>query len=89
MKTDKLVIVENWEQRHEAETLGMAMPEAIKRTTKFLFWKEDVKRANINEEGNIVLVMKDNDCMEVEYDDKMWKELERYFIKEEKRRDLE
>lgn len=79
MVSSKMIIIKNWEERSQAEKLGFDVPAAQEIKTKVLFWKKDVMRAHINPEGNIVIATRDDDFIELEYDDKTWKEMERYF----------
>lgn len=85
MLTQKLLITKNWKERHDAEKMGMSIPDAQQIRTKMLFWKSDVKRASIDEEGNIILVFDDDQYHEIEYEEKIWKELEKYFKKNEEK----
>ena len=40
-------------------------------------------RVMITNEGNILVVTRDDDWIELEYEEKMWRELENYFNKNE------
>ena len=78
-----MLIIENWEERAQAEKLGMDIPSPKQAKTKVLFWKKDVMRVHLNPEGNILIATRDEDYIELEYDDKTWRELESYFKKNE------
>lgn len=83
MKTEKLLITQNWQERHDAEKIGMEIPKAKQIKTKMLFWKRDVKRVSIDEDMSIIIVFNDDQYHEVEFEEKMWKELEEYFVENE------
>lgn len=79
MLSAKLLITQNWEERMSAEKLGMTMPPPNQIKTKILFYKADVKRVQLDEDGDMIIVMKDDSYHEFEYEEKMWKELEVFF----------
>lgn len=78
-----MLVIKNWEERAQAEKLGMDIPLPQQAKTKVLFWKKDVMRVHLNPEGNIIIATRDEDYIELEYDDRTWKELESYFKKNE------
>lgn len=78
MKSDKLILTQNYAEIKEAEKLGIQPPAENKIHTKILFYKRDVKRVMVSTEGTLVLEFQDGDLHELEYSEKMWKELERY-----------
>lgn len=84
MKTEKLLTVANWKEIQEAKDLGMKnIPEPQYNKTKFLFWKKDIKNAMI--EGNVIVVeFNDESAFSFEYDERMWKQLEKFFSSDEK-----
>lgn len=78
-----MLITKNWSERNQAEKLGMDIPKAIQEKTKILFYKSDVRRAFVDEDGSIMLVMNDDSRLELEYEENKWKELEVYFRENE------
>ena len=83
MVSKKLLITQNWEDRKQAEKLGMPAPERKIIHSKVLFWKKDVMRVDIALDGNIVVITRDDTYLELEYEEKIWKELEMYFKEHE------
>ena len=82
MVSTKRIIITNGAELEQAEKLGLTAP--IEKTkTKVLFWKKDVMRVMVTNEGNILIVTRDDDWIELEYEEKMWRELESYFKKNE------
>lgn len=79
MVSTKLLVTKNWEERAQAEKLGMDVPAPQQIKSKVLFWKKDVMRVQLSPEGNIVVITRDEDYLEMEYEEKKWKELEVYF----------
>lgn len=84
MKTESLLVTTNWEERQYAEKMGIKIPDPVYNKTKLLFWKGDIKRAMVDED-KIVLEFHDEEMYLVQYDDKTWKELEKYFTKNEEK----
>lgn len=83
MGLGRMLITKNWEERSQAEKLGMAMPKAVQEKTDLLFYNRDVKRSFVGDEGSIILVMNDDANLEIEYDEKIWKGLKIYFKEHE------
>lgn len=83
MVSTKRIITTNGGELEQAEKLGMPAPIRKEARTKVLFWKKDVMRVMVTNEGNILVVTRDDDWIELEYDDKTWRELENYFKKNE------
>ena len=71
----------------QAENLNMpkVRPEHI--LTKMLFYSNDVVRAWVNEEGNIIITTADESYYAMEYEEKIWKKLEKCFERTEKQID--
>lgn len=83
MKTEKLMMVVNFKERQEAQDLGLkTIPEPQYKHTKFLFWKEDVKRVVVDGEA-IIIDFYDEETVSLEYEEKTWKQLEKYFTTHE------
>ena len=83
MVSSKRIITTNGVELAQAEKLGLPEPKREETRTKVLFWKKDVMRVMITNEGNILVVTRDDDWIELEYEEKMWRELENYFKKNE------
>ena len=83
MVSTKRIITTNGAELAQAEKLGLTEPKREETRTKVLFWKKDVMRVMVTNEGNILVVTRDDDWIELEYEEKMWKELESYFKKNE------
>lgn len=84
MFSDRMLLVKNWSDRNYAEKMGLPIPEAIPMRTKLLFYKEDVKRAYVDDNGSIILLMNDGTNIEIEYEERIWKALQAYFKSNDK-----
>lgn len=83
MKSNKLLLTKNWKEIEEAKNLGISSADPIKITTNILFWKKDVKRV-ILDEDRMVMEFNDDTVYEFQYDEKIWKDLEKYFVNKDK-----
>lgn len=79
----QLVVTTNWEERNQAEKLNIKIPAAVTKTTDLLFYVDDVKRAFVEESGSIMMVMGDDTYLEIKYEEKIWKKLEKCFKENE------
>lgn len=79
MISEKMLLTTNWEERNTAEKLGIDTPARITKKSKVLFWKKDVKRVMIDIDDSIIVITNNDEWMELEYDEKIWKQLEKYF----------
>lgn len=79
----QLLVTTNWAERNQAEKLNIKIPDAIQKTTDLLFYVEDVKRAFVEESGSIMMVMGDDAYLEIKYEERIWKKLEKCFKENE------
>lgn len=82
MKSNRLLLTDNWKEIEQAKELGIKIPDAKQRFTKILFRRDDVKRAVIDGD-KIIIEFYDEDTYEIGHEDKLWKELEEYFTKDD------
>lgn len=83
MKTDKLLLIKNWEAIEQARKLDVPIPQEEIIKSKLLFWKNDVKVASVGIEGSIIMELNNGDFYAIEYTDKLWNELQDYFEENE------
>lgn len=84
MKTESLLLITNADEIEQAESLNMPKVQPKYEKRKMLFYKRDVVRAWVNEDNDIVILTSDESYFCMSYEEKIWKELEKQFTKNEK-----
>ena len=60
------ILTENGEEIANAEKLGMNPPERKTKLCPIVFYKSDIKRAQIFIDGTIIITFNDNEYCEIE-----------------------
>lgn len=82
MISSKLLMTQNYKEIEQARELGIKVPDPRQTYSKFLFRKEDVKRAVVDDD-KIMLDFYDDESYSIGFDEKLWNELEDFFTENE------